>query len=221
MVDHVQELRGNSIVLLGDFDLSNATLGRLVDAGHISDKEVGELKSLTVLEELIAFELPWISVSLEVGRLHVATNRKKPLPEPIRDFIVGVLAEMPSSRIRAAGINTNIHFEVGSKHDVVFSSLLNQAQHDWISGLKNPKARSMTMRADRDDALEGYLELRIEQSNRMGQSVYLLFNDHVQFQEEEQGGSREAVFDFLIDDWAARLQFAEAMISEIRTKLVG
>ena len=174
-----EEIRGHSVVLVGEFEPPKAHPVELLKNALVSKDDLAELKIDTILPDIVALSFGWIAVTVERNRLTVMTTRSHPMPEPVRDFVVDFLDLIGSSKVIALGINTDLHTQLSSIerwHEI--GHLLVPKAPMWNSVLREPGTQSVTIRGVRDDGQLGHVLVTVEPSSIIQHGLYILVNDH-------------------------------------------
>jgi hypothetical protein len=212
------QLSGNSIVLLGVFDPSLVQPRLLFEEQILRETDLAELTMDIVLPDTISFHLPWMTVSVETIRFAATTTLTSPAGEPVRDFVADVIDTMKTARVRALGINTDMHFGTsGADAWHRIGHTLAPKEGIWKPVLKEPGLQTMSIKAQRDDEYGGYLLVKVEPSTRIQHGIYVSVNDHFEISEEELEKRPRALSARLSDQWTSCTQRADRIISQIRS----
>ena len=212
-----QELKGNTIVLVGNFDTKQAHPDVLLKSELIRQADLVDLKIDTVVPELVILTFPWITLNVESRRLTAATTLTSPMPEPVRDFVIGFVGDQISSVITAIGINTEYHFQVPTVSRMHEIGHLLAPKQPWSNILKDPAMQTLTMRGERDDGFKGYEFVRVEPSVVLQQGVYISVNEHFEALPDEVTKKPQALLEVLETQWAKSLSRAEHIFDAIKT----
>ena len=223
MAHETAEIAGTSIVLLGKFDPAAAQPKTLVEKGLLRSDDLATLVMQVVLPDVVAFTVDWMSASFEPNRAMVSTNPKKPMAEPVRDFILDIVEEMSSHAVEAFGINNDYHFAAQTMevwHEV--GHALVPKDPLWTKVSKNPGLLSLSIRGERDDGHRGYVQIKVEPSLQIPNGIYVQVNDH--FTRPDGSAPNDPAMPLLKvieDEWTNCLRRADIIIQGVRALAVG
>ena len=170
---------GTTIVLVGDFDPMQVQPSILLAAGLLGEDDLADLRYEVLAPEISVLKLPWMELIVEPSKLTAATTMGNPVGELVRDFVVGFCNMIPVKKLTAMGLNHDTHFGVSSEeawHRV--GDKLAPKDELWRKILRAPGMRSLTIKGERDSALPGYVNVKVEPSLRIQPGIYINVNDH-------------------------------------------
>jgi hypothetical protein len=210
-----QELKGNSIVLIGVFRPSTAHPAELLKSQLIRPEDMVDLKLEAIVPDLVSISFSWISLVVEATRLTANTTLAKPLPEPVRDFVVDFAEEQEGVRIDALGVNTDYHFQASLERWHNIGDVL-ASKAPWEPLLRTPRTQAVIIKAGRDDGRPGHVIVRVEPSARMEQGVYIQVNDHYELPEAQAARAPKRLLEVLETDWSKTLERADNIIASLK-----
>jgi hypothetical protein len=171
------EIKGFSIVLLGDFNPKIFQPAWFSSQSLIREKEYETADIRVVHNEIVDFGLGWCQVQVTRDRF-VAQSDQEPY-EAVRDLVLGAFKLLSHTPVTKMGINTEAHFRVESeKAWHVFGHLLTPKEI-WNEILSSPGMRSITIEESRRrDGRNGYIRVTVEPSVRVIPGVFFTVNDH-------------------------------------------
>lgn len=174
------KIEGVSIVLRGPFTPAVFQPRWLATLGLLREREAEDATVEVIHNDVAAFKAGWLAFQSTDDYLHVSTSEWSMI-EPLRDFAIGILRIFPASQPIALGINVDLHYMVESRaaFDHVGNTLAPKER--WTKLLPKPGMLSLTINYPRPDDLNGYINVKIEPSNRMPEGVvgvYVNINDH-------------------------------------------
>lgn len=219
MSDEPALIAGNSIVLLGSFDPSKAQPRQLIEKGLFRTEDAAGMTINVALPDAMGLTVDWMSLGVQTDRMIASTVVTRPLPEPVRDFVLDLIEEMPHARLDALGINTDYHFGTANMetwHSV--GHALAPKEDLWAKCLKSPGLLSMTIQSERDDGLDGYVRVKVEPSLQIPNGVYIQVNDHFT---RATGSKDSELAETLEHQWTNSLARADRIIRDIKTLVSG
>lgn len=206
---------GTSIVLIGKFDPEIAQPGSLFEKRLFHESDAPRIKVELRLPDVISLTTDWINFSVEQNRIVASTTVQKPLSEPVRDFVLDIVSEMPDAMISAFGINNDFHFSVGPIENWHRIGDAIAPKKFWQGITKNPGLLSITMQSVRDDGNAGYMQTRVETSTRIPNGIYVQVNDHFA-SKIASGVAAGEMLDLLEREWGASMKRSEEISQAIR-----
>ena len=214
MSEDIQEVSGQSVVLVGSFDPTLVQPQFLLEKGLVRESDLSSLKIETMIPDVAALSFSWLSIVVERTKITASTTLTYPAPEPVRDFILDLVKEMRSSRLTALGINSDHHFQardVQVWHRV--GDRLAPKEGLWDQVLTNPGMQAIWVRGERDDRFDGYILVRVEPSTRISNGIYVQVNDHFEITANEADAAPHALLARLTDQWSASSQRSDRIIN--------
>lgn len=203
------EVDAGSIVLIGSFNPMIIRPTWLMKVGLIADQELAENKVTIVSREVTQFATNVLDVQALQQQLTVATARAQ--PEVIRDFVVGLLTELPHVPVARLGINREVHFRMPDEeawHRL--GHTLVPPEH-WPF-LQMPGMRSTIVQGARPDGKNGYVWLRVEPSSSIPLGVFMQQNDHFELGQEATGDDARKL---ITSTWSDSLERAKVAFDSI------
>jgi hypothetical protein len=211
------DLRGFSIVLLGDFNPKIFQPAWFSAQKLIREMEYETADIRVVHSEITDFLLEWCQVTVTRDRF-VAQGSQEPY-EIIRDLVVGAFKILTHTPISKFGINTEVHYRVESE-DVWhhFGDLLSPKER-WSEVINMPGMRSITMEeSKRKDGRKGYIRVTVEPSVRVHPGVYFKVNDHYEGNPKDGEGCSE-ILAILEDVWTSSRDRSDAIIQSLAERI--
>ncbi|MEO0250328.1 MAG: hypothetical protein ABIN58_12555 [candidate division WOR-3 bacterium] len=203
------EIKGFSIVLLGDFNPKIFQPAWFSAQGLIREKEYETADIRVVHNEIVDFGLGWCHIQVTRDRF-VAQGDQEPY-EALRDLVLGAFKLLSHTPVTKMGINTEAHFRVESeKAWHAFGHLLTPKEI-WNEIMSSPGMRSITLEeGQRRDGRKGYIRVTVEPSVRVIPGVFFRVNDHYEASKNLPGCSE--MTSILEEAWTASRERSEEMI---------
>lgn len=212
------ELRGVSVVLLGEFNPTIFQPQWFSNQGLLTEQEASTAAVQVIHSDVTIFQLPWVELMVERERFQVSC-----LAEPYFERVVGLVTQtfglLSHTPIRSMGINHEAHFKASSMEK--WHRLGDQfAPKDfWEKHLSMPGLQSLTIRqTPRQDGQQGYVQVTVEPSARVAQAVYIRVNDHFEKSLPEDLGATSVVGE-LGAKWGHSQSFANEMFNSIASRI--
>jgi hypothetical protein len=195
------ELRGFSIVLLGDFNPrifqpAWFSAQRLIREGEY---ETADIK--VVHSEITDFLLEWCHLTVTRDRFVVQSSHEP--DEAVRDLVLGTFKILIHTPISKMGINTEAHYRVQSEPSWHRFGHTLAPKEIWNEVLDAPGMRSITIEeGKRRDGRKGYIRVTVEPSVPVPPGVYFRVNDHYEAEAKEGGGCSE-ILTILEEAWTS------------------
>jgi hypothetical protein len=107
------ELRGLSLVLLGDFNPTIFQPRWLSVEGMLTDEEANEVRVGIIHADVTSFELPWVGLTVEREKFQ-AVCAAQPYFERVVGIVCQVFGLLRHTPLRMLGINSEAHFRASS-----------------------------------------------------------------------------------------------------------
>jgi hypothetical protein len=216
MSNSSENLQGNSIVLIGQFDPNRAHPTELRKRGLITAEDLVDLKIEVILPEIVAISFAWIVLTVERNRFTVMTTLTNPMPEPVRDFAAEFLDKRDAESVTALGLNTDCHFHVAQAdawHRI--GHILAPKDLVWDKVMENPGMQTLVVRGTRDDSWGGHVMVKVEPSVRIEQGVYVQINDHYTHKDISKSNQSDQIVSVLTEQWRESLRRADSIINAV------
>lgn len=206
-----------SIVLVGDINPVIIQPFWLVNKGLIQETE-GENTNVEVIHnEIVKFELDWVSFEITRQRIQLRTSKESHFPM-IRDLIVSIFKILKDTPLKNLGINHIMHFEF--KEDTYLNLGKGLAPFEnWTDIMSNPRLQQIEMTDQpRQDGYRGHYRVRIAPSELIRPfGVSMNINDQYNRQEQTLGSIE--LITILNSAWADSLSRAKNTHEQLWQKL--
>jgi len=205
------EVDAASIVLLGAFNPAIIRPAWLTRVGLIAEEELTENSVTVVSREVTQLATDILDVQALQQQLTVATARAQ--PEVVRDFVVGLLTELPHTPVARLGINREAHYRMPDQESWHRLGHMLVPVENWPF-LQNPGLRSTIVQGERPDGRKGHVWLRVEPSTSIPLGVFMQQNDHFELGQEATG---EDARKLITDAWSDSMKRARSALDSILT----
>jgi hypothetical protein len=204
------ELRGLSIVLVGNFNPLIYRPDWLVSKGIVAQSDVDEAVASKQIElihpEMVQYHLPWASIQVQTTRFAVQTS-EDPLVR-VHDLVLGAFAALPETPLTMMGINLHTHYPTTAEEEwhaigdilapkAPWAKLVNPDGKKRIGGL-----RSMIMeQKPRADGRPGHIQVKVEPSISVRFGIFVEVNDHYQIDDVTSPKNAAAMMTILRNEW--------------------
>jgi hypothetical protein len=177
------EIRGMSIVLLGDFNPKIFQPSWFGAHELIRPTEADEADVEIVHPEVAEFRLDWVRLQVTRERFAVDTSQDA-FFEASRDLVLGTFELLRHTPLRAMGINTHEHRRMNSTAAWREFSRALAPHGPWQGLLTEPEMEDLTIQGVRPDGYKGCVQVTVQPSQRIADGIYLRVNDHYAVIEE-------------------------------------
>lgn len=158
-----------------------------------------------VSNDVAIFTMSWVRIEV-IGDRFVFRTIDESKFGPLRDLAIGVFQLLEFTPIKQIGINREIKYEmpnIDAWHSVGHTLA---PKEYWLTYVKSPGMSSLTIRAERDDARKGMLNVTVSPSSDPPFSVVIGINDHVELDANSTAADANLV---IMQDWEKSLERAE------------
>ena len=196
------EIRGMSIVLLGDFNPKIFQPAWFGGHGLIRPTEADEAEVEIVHSEVTKFRLDWVVLQVTRDRLVVETVQDA-FFEASRDLVLATFGLLGHTPLRSMGINMEAHWRVASVEALQEFTRVLVPERAWQGLLDRGELQNLTMRGARPDHHSGYVQIQVQPSRRIEGGVFLSVNDHYVAVEQSATGAAGArvAMEILRENW--------------------
>jgi len=196
------EIRGMSIVLLGDFNPKIFQPAWFGAHELIRPTEADEADVKIVHPEVAEFGLDWVVLQVTRERFVVNTSQDA-FFEASRDLVLGTFELLGHTPLKAMGINMHEHRRMNS------TAAWHQFGHAlapkgrWQDLLTEPGMADLTMQGARTDGYKGFVRVTVQPSRKITNGVFLDVNDHYVAIEESGAdpAGASAAMEILRENW--------------------
>jgi len=211
------ELKGFSIVLLGDFNPKIFEPMWFSAQDLIREKEAQNADKRIIINEVVDFALDWIEIKVTRNRF-TAQSDQEPY-EAVRDLVVGAFKLLSHTPISKMGINTEAHFRIETEEAWHNFGHLLTPKDLWNEILSSPGMNSITMEeTKRKDGRKGHIRVTLEPSARIMTGVFIRVNDHYEFDSNHASGCAKMV-SVLEEAWNVSCERSENIIRSLVEKI--
>jgi hypothetical protein len=168
---------GVSIVARGEFNPLSFSPQWFYDNDLVGRTELQAQDIEFLTPDGSSFTLGWLEVNDSPNVLQMVTVDVGEI-ERLRDAFIGALAINRESPVGALGINRYFHVTVDTRsywHNVGHRLV---PQSNWDGILNQPGMRAVTVWGTRNDGHTGRVQVQVEPSQVVPQSVFISHNDH-------------------------------------------
>jgi hypothetical protein len=176
MPDHLLELEGFSIVVLGSFNPSIFQPLWLSTNNLIRTEEAKGAKIEIIHRNVSIFATEWFS--LQVTDVNFSLESSDPTKtQPLRDLALGVFKILEHTPLTAFGINCHRHFRMSSVESWHAFGHHFAPKESWNNILEEPGLRSMVMQGKRANC-NALILIQVEPSHKITPGVFINVNEH-------------------------------------------
>ena len=199
-----EEIRGMSVVLLGDFNPRIFQPAWFGGRGLIRPTEADEADVEIVHSEVTKFRLDWVVLQVTRDRFVVETSQDA-FFEASRDLVLATFSLLGHTPLRAMGINMEAHWRMASVDAWRRFSRVLVPEGTWQGLLDQAGLQNLTMRGARPDHYRGHVQIQVQPSRRIADGVFLSVNDHyvAARQSVTQAAGAHAAMEILRENWEA------------------
>lgn len=207
-------LTGVDVQILGHWNPSLFVPRWFSDVGLLPDEEAESARIEVIHEEIAAFAVDWLSLSVQRDRLIALTTRLSH-SEALRDLVVGTLELLTHTPTRAVGINYNylLQFEDRKSFDR-FGWTIVEPKH-WPL-LERPGMATVQVQGMRSDNHQGYIRVKAEPILDDSYRVVVGVNDHYELSPEGSSKSTPALASILQAQWRESGNRAEGIVEDMK-----
>ena len=216
-----------SIVLVGSLNPRIFTPDWFARNELLTAREADEADIDVVHAQLTRFTMEWLVVQVEQERFRAQTTVAPYVR--VFDLVVRTFREfLPHTPLTKMGINMAVHFDVGSfeARDRIGKVLApKEPWGDWGpllaagEGRKHGGMTSLSMQQRTvDDRAKGFIQAKVEPSNRIGQEltgIYMQVNDHYEAEKPDEVAGSQEIVDILKDRFEPSLERSKWIIDQI------
>lgn len=204
-----------TIVLLGAFNPRIFQPAWFVAQDLMAPEDSTDADLQIVNNDLCAFETAWCRIEVLADRMTVR-SLAAPIVEILRDLIVGTFQLLAHTPIKRLGLNTSAHFALPSHASWnKFGHGLAPKDELWTPIMKRPGTRSLIIEGERPDDHQGHVQVRVEPSASMENSLFIETNDEYR---QLDADSASWALSILQDDWDNYRQRAMKVREHLLTK---
>ncbi len=210
-----------SIVILGDFNPIMIQPFWLSSKGLIRETEAESAKIEIIHNEVVKFEIDWLSVDVNRRRLELKTNKDMYF-EPLKDLCISLLKIMNDFPVNSFGINHICEYNLNDKETYYNFGNKLAPLNNWKDSMKNPRLLSLEIiENERKDEKDGHLRVRINPSTHYSKLKYGIIidvNDHYAISKESIKNNATKIVEILNSDWKESKKRNEELTEKIWEK---
>jgi hypothetical protein len=189
----------------------------LVNKGLIQETEGENAKVEVIHNELVKFELDWVSFEITRQRLIIKTSKQSYF-EVVRDLGVSIFKILKDTPIKMLGINHQLHFELDEGQYLKIGKKLAPFEN-WKGILDNPRLIQLEMTDEpRTDQYSGNYRVRIAPSELIRPfGVSININDH--YNKVLKPDDATEMVTTLIKAWEKSIEKGKATYNELWKKI--
>ena len=212
------ELQGASVVALGSFN--PAILHPLWFSAHglLPAAEAENAQVDVIHKEVAVFSAEWFSLQVVADRFALET--KDPTKYlPLRDLAVGTFKLLEHTPIHAFGLNTTQHFRMESEEQWHAFGDYYAPKDSWSALLEHPGMRCLIIEGKRKQCDADRVQIKIEPSQGMPQSIFIHVNEHYGPRGEPASKNRMADFIHTLgSSWDGFLAYSDHVSQHLLTE---
>lgn len=204
-----------NVVLVGSFNPAIFHPEWFLRQGIISDADLEKAVVEGVSPEISRCQFS--GMSLEVLQDHLTLQTRDVSRQPIlQDVILAILEKLPHTPIRACGLNSAHHYDLG---DEAYWHKIGHAlapKNIWNDLLLKPGMESLTIKGSREGEFSGHVNITVQPSKRFKFGLFIGSNTHYGSSDRDPL-LIEKVKDFISSQWEEAYQMASktaAMVFE-------
>ncbi len=226
------EITGVSLVLLGDFNPPIFTPSWFGWQGLLSEEMVENAELEIAQRQIVVFRADWLELQVVPDR-YSASSAQAPFVR-LRDLTIRVFREqLPHTRLRALGINRDVHFLVNNygERDKIGRTLApTEPWGDWGQNLDpdgtagGVASLTMTQRNPRGRPLGGQINVTVEPSTRVGDNergIYVRVNDHYVVEDPEGLTASSEIISILEEHFEKSVRQSDEIIDHVMSLREG
>jgi hypothetical protein len=210
--------RSASLVLVGSFNPAIFHPLWFANQGLLG-KEECEAADLEVAHKSIAiFTVGWLRVEATQERF-VARLCQDGFESLVRDFVINTFKKLPHTPVKAVGINHDCTFALDTIEEWhTLGHKLVPKTELWDNILQNPGTTSVSVREKREDpAPTGYINVRVEPTNKCANGIYVDVNDHYSLDAVTERPAAINAIEMIEKHWANSAKKADEIFDNIYT----
>lgn len=197
-----------SIVVLGDFNPAILQPLWFSVNGLMPEEEARNADVDIIHKQFASFSIGGIRVQVDDSRLGV-TAVESPQGPILRDLVLGTLAILEHTPLKAIGLNRDMVFVM--KSDEAWHEVGNRLvpKSDWEQILKCPRMRQVVVEGQHSGCHADRLHVRVQPSASLG--ILIAVNQHYQLETDERVEVRDRhneAIRILRDDWPPFITYA-------------
>lgn len=212
-------IESHSIVLRGDFNPKIFQPAWFSNEGLIKKSEEQSSKIEIIHQEIVSFKSDWLHLQVKRDSFS-ATTTQVPYYEPLRDLIFGTFKILIHTPLIQMGLNYEVHYEIDTREKWnKFGDLL-APKEPWSKIIDEPGMRSLTMvQKNRNDNLNGYIQIRVEPSLRVDPGLFISSNDHYEIENNSVSHGANEILNILNEEWTSSFERSKNIMGKL-TELI-
>lgn len=184
MADRGIALEGTTVVVRGLFNPAIFTPSWFRDQDLVGVPEIEDQQIEIITPDIAVFRMGWLHCHITADVMQLSTSQPEEFLR-LRDAAIGVLRLLSHTPISALGINREFHTTMATIADwhAIGDAIVPKAK--WEGTLKLPGMRS-ALWGIRPDDYGGQVQVIVEPSQRLPQSVYVGTDDHFTLKDSGQ-----------------------------------
>jgi hypothetical protein len=216
----VPQIRGLTIVLIGDFNPTIFQPAWFAAQGFITDEEARTAAIGIIHPDVTAFELSWLKLQVDRERFFSMCLAPPYFPQVV-ETVCRTFELLHHTPIKALGITNEAHYRSATidKWHTLGNKLA--PKEDWLPFFKQPGMRTLRIEQNpRPDGEEGHVQVTVEPSLRINPGLYLNVNDEIHGKGGAPLGAKLAV-EKIQQRWPETTEFSEKIFEHFATQIIA
>ena len=219
MEKHQADIQGLVIVVRGHFNPIIFSPVWFSSEGLIRKEEAAKAETQIVNPDVVSFNLDWLRLQVTRETFFVETT-KDSYEDVLRDLVAGTFKLLRHTPLTMMGINRHLHFRTESVEKWHQIGDILAPKKIWNDIFNKPGLKSLSIvESDRDDGLNGHIQLKIEPSARVNPGLFISTNDHFQVNDAESALGADEILDILENRWQESLERSTNIVNKLLENL--
>lgn len=182
-----------SVVIRGHFNPAVFSPAWMHAQGLVGAEETLDADVEIVSPKITRFTLQWLKLQVDLDGLLLLTTEPEEF-ERLRDAAVGILETLKHTPVGVLGLNRDMHIHIDSFEKWHAIGDLLVPKDRWSEVLHLAGMRSVTLWGAREDDEAGRVQVTVEPSNLLPQSIYVGVNSHFDLEHAPTPDRRDAAW---------------------------
>lgn len=219
-LNNLIEVETLSIVVVGDINPTIIQPFWLFSKKLIREEEASNASIEIIHNEIVKWELDWVSLEITKNRCQLKTN-KKPYFDLTRDLAASIFKILKETPLHSLGINHIYDLSLQNKEQYYkFGNSLSPL-NNWDDSLNDPRLLQLEIiENERKDNYRGKYRIRVSPADKnISFGVSININDHYVFQNENSNNGM-GIIQILETKWEYSFQRSEKIVNNLLEKIL-